>query len=70
MTNEEAEVETRVLSASKEVIIGGGRPTVFIGERINPTGKKRLAEALAPVTSRSPVRKPWPRWPPEPTSST
>ena len=39
-------METRVLSASKEVIIGGGRPTVFIGERINPTGKKRLAEAL------------------------
>jgi 5-methyltetrahydrofolate--homocysteine methyltransferase len=28
------------------VIIGGGRPTVLIGERINPTGKKRLAEAL------------------------
>jgi len=39
-------VETRVLSASQEVIIGGGRPTVLIGERINPTGKKRLAEAL------------------------
>ena len=28
------------------MIIGGGRPTVLIGERINPTGKKRLAEAL------------------------
>jgi 5-methyltetrahydrofolate--homocysteine methyltransferase len=39
-------VETRVLSADQEVIIGGGRPTVLIGERINPTGKKRLAEAL------------------------
>jgi 5-methyltetrahydrofolate--homocysteine methyltransferase len=39
-------VETRVASATKEVIIGGGRPTVLIGERINPTGKKRLAEAL------------------------
>ena len=39
-------METRVLSASREVIIGGGRPTVLIGERINPTGKKRLAEAL------------------------
>jgi 5-methyltetrahydrofolate--homocysteine methyltransferase len=39
-------VETRVLSATREVIIGGGRPTVLIGERINPTGKKRLAEAL------------------------
>ena len=33
-------------SATREVIIGGGRPTVLIGERINPTGKKRLAEAL------------------------
>jgi 5-methyltetrahydrofolate--homocysteine methyltransferase len=39
-------VETRVTSATQEVIIGGGRPTVLIGERINPTGKKRLAEAL------------------------
>lgn len=38
--------ETRVASATKEVIIGGGRPTILIGERINPTGKKRLAEAL------------------------
>ncbi|HLA81888.1 MAG TPA: dihydropteroate synthase [Thermoleophilia bacterium] len=34
------------MSAGREVIIGGGRPTVLIGERINPTGKKRLAEAL------------------------
>ena len=39
-------METRVASATREVIIGGGRPTVFIGERINPTGKKRLAESL------------------------
>jgi 5-methyltetrahydrofolate--homocysteine methyltransferase len=39
-------VETRVTSATREVIIGGGQPTVLIGERINPTGKKRLAEAL------------------------
>ncbi len=39
-------METRVASATSEVIIGGGRPTVLIGERINPTGKKRLAEAL------------------------
>lgn len=39
-------METRVTSATREVIIGGGRPTVLIGERINPTGKKRLAEAL------------------------
>ena len=39
-------METRITSATKEVIIGDGRPTVLIGERINPTGKKKLAEAL------------------------
>ena len=39
-------METKVSSASKEMIIGDNRPTVLIGERINPTGKKRLAEAL------------------------
>jgi len=39
-------METRIASAKKEVIIGNGHPTVLIGERINPTGKKRLAGAL------------------------
>jgi 5-methyltetrahydrofolate--homocysteine methyltransferase len=39
-------METKVSSSSKEVIIGDGLPTVLIGERINPTGKKKLAEAL------------------------
>ncbi len=39
-------METTVSSANKQVIIGGGRPTVLIGERINPTGKKKLAAAL------------------------
>jgi 5-methyltetrahydrofolate--homocysteine methyltransferase len=39
-------METKVSSPSKEVIIGDGQPTVLIGERINPTGKKKLAEAL------------------------
>ncbi len=39
-------METRVSSPSKEVIIGDDQPTVLIGERINPTGKKKLAEAL------------------------
>ena len=39
-------METRVSSPSKEVIIGDNLPTVLIGERINPTGKKKLAEAL------------------------
>jgi 5-methyltetrahydrofolate--homocysteine methyltransferase len=39
-------METKVASTSKEVIIGDNRPTVLIGERINPTGKKKMTEAL------------------------
>lgn len=39
-------METRVTSTTNEVIIGDDRPTVLIGERINPSGNKRLAEAL------------------------
>jgi 5-methyltetrahydrofolate--homocysteine methyltransferase len=39
-------METKVSSASKEVIISIDRPTVLIGERINPTGRKKLTEAL------------------------
>lgn len=39
-------METKVSSAAKEVIIGGNRPTVLIGERINPSGRKRLTQAL------------------------
>ncbi len=39
-------METVLKGTGKEVIIGGGRPTVIIGERINPTGKKKLAAAL------------------------
>jgi 5-methyltetrahydrofolate--homocysteine methyltransferase len=39
-------METRVSSATKEVVIGDSRPTVLIGERINPTGKGKLAAAL------------------------
>ncbi|HUW65160.1 MAG TPA: dihydropteroate synthase [Spirochaetia bacterium] len=38
-------METR-LSGKKEIVISGGKQTVLIGERINPTGKQRLAEAL------------------------
>ncbi len=38
--------ETRISSASKEVVIGFGRPFVMIGERINPTGRKLLAEEM------------------------
>ena len=39
-------MHTRLIGVEKEVIIAPDRPTVLIGERINPTGRKRLAEAL------------------------
>lgn len=39
-------METKVSSAKKEVIISIDRPTALIGERINPTGRKKLTEAL------------------------
>jgi 5-methyltetrahydrofolate--homocysteine methyltransferase len=39
-------METKITSATREVIIGGDRPTVLIGERINPSGKKKLGESL------------------------
>jgi 5-methyltetrahydrofolate--homocysteine methyltransferase len=38
--------ETVISSGSREVVIGFGRPFVVIGERINPTGRKLLAEEL------------------------
>ena len=39
--------ETRLSSATKEVVIGFDRPFVIIGERINPTGRKALAAEMA-----------------------
>lgn len=39
-------MKTIVSSVSKEVWITGDGPTVLIGERINPSGRKNLAEAL------------------------
>ena len=39
-------MQTRVSSATREVIISDTGPTVIIGERINPTGKKKLQEEL------------------------
>jgi 5-methyltetrahydrofolate--homocysteine methyltransferase len=39
-------METKVYNDKKEVIISIDRPTVLIGERINPTGRKKLTEAL------------------------
>ena len=38
--------ETVISSATREVVIGPGRPFVMIGERINPTGRKMLAEEM------------------------
>ena len=38
--------DTRLSSASREVVIGFDRPFVIIGERINPTGRKLLAEEM------------------------
>ena len=38
--------DTVISSQSKEVIIGFERPFVVIGERINPTGRKLLAEEM------------------------
>jgi 5-methyltetrahydrofolate--homocysteine methyltransferase len=39
-------MKTVVSGISKEVWINGDGPTVLIGERINPSGRKNLAEAL------------------------
>ncbi len=38
--------ETVISSANKEVVIGFEQPFVVIGERINPTGRKLLAEEM------------------------
>lgn len=39
-------METRVSSSTREVVISDSGPTIIIGERINPTGKKKLQEEL------------------------
>jgi methanogenic corrinoid protein MtbC1/uroporphyrinogen-III decarboxylase len=39
-------VETAVQSPTRTVLIGASHPLVIIGERINPTGRKKLARAL------------------------
>ena len=39
-------MKTRISSATKQVVIGDKQPTVLIGERINPSGKKKMSEAL------------------------
>ena len=39
-------METIVRSETKEVIISTDGPVTQIGEKINPTGRKKLAKAL------------------------
>lgn len=39
-------MKTTLKGTQDEVVIGDGLPTVILGERINPTGKKKLAAAL------------------------
>ncbi|MHB1355898.1 MAG: dihydropteroate synthase [Anaerolineae bacterium] len=39
-------METTIRSARQEIVISPTNPTVLIGERINPTGKKLLAASL------------------------
>jgi 5-methyltetrahydrofolate--homocysteine methyltransferase len=48
---------TRVASSTKEVIISDNQPTIIIGERINPSANKRLAEALKTGNIEDIVRK-------------
>jgi 5-methyltetrahydrofolate--homocysteine methyltransferase len=50
-------METRVVSPrGKEVVIGDGRPTVLIGERINPFAKGPLKEAMK-TGDTEPIRR-------------
>jgi 5-methyltetrahydrofolate--homocysteine methyltransferase len=39
-------MKTILKGMGKKVVVEDGRPTVILGERINPTGKKKLAAAL------------------------
>lgn len=49
-------METRISSVAREVVISFERPTILIGERINPAGKKKLAAALR-AGNIEPVRR-------------
>jgi len=39
-------METKITGAAKEVVISYDSTTILIGERINPSGKKKLTAAL------------------------
>ncbi len=40
-------METKISSLTKEVIVTADGPTILVGDRINPTGRKKLTAALA-----------------------
>lgn len=40
-------METKLSSGAREIVIQTDGPTVLIGERINPAGKKKMAQALS-----------------------
>jgi 5-methyltetrahydrofolate--homocysteine methyltransferase len=40
-------METKIASRTKEIVVRGDGPTILIGDRLNPTGRKRLTTALA-----------------------
>src|SRR5512133_2079947 len=40
-------METKLTLNNKSVVIGPDRPFVILGERINPTRRKKLAETMA-----------------------
>jgi 5-methyltetrahydrofolate--homocysteine methyltransferase len=39
-------METILKSKTRSVVIGPGQPIVIIGERINPTGRRKMAQAI------------------------
>ncbi len=49
-------MQTKIFSEKMEVLISDKGPTKMIGERINPTGKKMLSEALR-IGDLDPVRE-------------
>jgi hypothetical protein len=61
---------TIVASATREVIIGFDQPFCVIGERINPTGRKKLAAEMVRAISTPSSRTRWNRSRPAPPCST
>ncbi len=61
---------TIVASATKEIIIGFDQPFCVIGERINPTGRKKLAAEMIEGNFDTVIKDAWNRSPPAPPCST